>query len=152
MMAESITPAAIVRPGQARGGRFLKWTIIRSPHRLVLMSKSLRFRHVIALAAAYVVALQALLLPLSVAAGSPFHSSLCAATDGSPQPTGHDGGCPCAAGCGTQCCVQSLAGPPQVAIILAPTRAIAITPMRAIEPIIRPADRSPQIPRAPPAV
>jgi|BarGraIncu00222A_1022003.scaffolds.fasta_scaffold72344_2 hypothetical protein len=135
-------------------GRFLKWTIMRSPHRLVPMSKSLRYRHVIALAVAYVVALQASLLPLSVAAGSPFHSSLCAAaaaTDGSPQPTGHDGGCPCAAGCGTQCCVQSLAGPPQVAIILAPRRAIAMTPMRAIEPVIRPADRSPQIPRAPPA-
>ena len=127
---------------------------MRGPHRLVPMSKSLRCRHVIALAAAYVVALQALLLPLSVAAGSPFHSSLCAAaaaTDGSPQPTGHDGGCPCAAGCGTQCCVQSLFGPPQVAIILAPTRAIAMTPPRAIEPVIRPADRSPQIPRAPPA-
>ena len=129
---------------------------MRDPHRLVPMSKSLRRRHFIALAAAYVVALQALLLllPLSVAAGSPFHSSLCAAAaapDGSPQPTGHDGGCPCAAGCGTQCCVQSLAGPPQVAIILAPTRAIAMTLPRATEPIIRPADRSPQIPRAPPA-
>ena len=127
---------------------------MRGPHRLVPMSKSLRCRHVIALAAAYVVALQALLLPLSVAAGSPFHSSLCAAaaaTDGSPQPTGHDGGCPCAAGCGTQCCVQSLVGPPQVAIILAPTRVIVMTPPRAIEPVIRPADRSPQIPRAPPA-
>jgi hypothetical protein len=84
-------------------GRFPKWTIMRGTHRLVPMSKSLRCRHVIALAAAYVVALQALLLPLSVAAGSPFHSSLCAAaaaTDGLPQPTGHDGGCPCAAGCG----------------------------------------------------
>jgi hypothetical protein len=136
-------------------GRFLKWTIMRSPHRLVPMSKSLRCRHVIALAAAYVVALQALLLPLSVAAGSPFHSSLCAAaaaTDGVPQPFNHDGGCPCAAGCGTQCCVQSLAGPPQVAIRLAPTRVTAMTPARAIEPVIRPADRSPQIPRAPPAV
>jgi hypothetical protein len=135
-------------------GRFLKWTIMRGTHRLVPMSKSLRCRHVIALAAAYVVALQALLLPLSVAAGSPFHSSLCAAaaaTDGLPQPTRHDGGCPCAAGCGTQCCVQSLFGPPQVAIILAPTRAIVMTPPRAIEPVIRPADRSPQIPRAPPA-
>jgi hypothetical protein len=119
------------------------------------MSKSPRCRHVIALAAAYVVALQALLLPLSVAAGSPFHSSLCAAaasTDSSPPPAGHDGGCPCAAGCGTQCCVQSLAGPPHVAIVLAPTRAAVVTPARAIEPVIRPADRSPQIPRAPPAV
>jgi hypothetical protein len=47
--------------------------------------------------------------------------------------------------------VQSLFGPPQVAIILAPTRAIVMTPPRAIEPVIRPADRSQQIPRAPPA-
>jgi len=118
------------------------------------MSESARSRRVIALAAAYMVALQALLLPLSVEAGGPFESSLCAAVasvDGSPSPAGHDSGCPCAAGCGTQCCVQSLAGPPQVAIILAPRRAIAMTPMRAIEPVIRPADRSPQIPRAPPA-
>ena len=128
---------------------------MRDPHRLVPMSKSLRRRHFIALAAAYVVALQALLLlPLSVAAGSPFHSSLCAAaasTDSSRQPTGHDGGCPCAAGCGTQCCVQLLAVPPQVVIILAPTRVTAMTPPRAIEPVTRPAARSPQIPRAPPA-
>ena len=127
---------------------------MRSLHRLVPMSKSLRWRNIIALAAAYLVALQALLLPLSVAAGSPFHLSLCAAaaaTDGAPQPVDHDGGCPCAAGCGTQCCVQSLAGPPQVAIRLASTRVTAMTPVRAIEPVIRPADRSPQIPRAPPA-
>ena len=118
------------------------------------MSESARTRRVIALAAAYVVALQALLLPMSVAAGGPFESSLCAAAapvDHASSPAGHDSGCPCAAGCGTQCCVQSLAGPPQVAIILAPTRAIAMTLPRATEPIIRPADRSPQIPRAPPA-
>ena len=119
------------------------------------MSESTRSRRVIALAAAYVVALQALLLPLSVAAGGPFESSLCAAAasvDGSPSPAGHDSGCPCAAGCGTQCCVQTLAGPPVVAVTLDLTRAIAMTPAPAIEPIVRVADRSPQIPRAPPAV
>jgi hypothetical protein len=118
------------------------------------MSESARSRRVIALAAAYVVALQALLLPLSVAAGGPFESSLCAAAtsvDGLPSPAGHDSGCPCAAGCGTQCCVQTLAGPPQVMVAFGQTRAIAMTPAPAIEPVIRVADRSPQVPRAPPA-
>lgn len=117
------------------------------------MSESTRSRRVIALFAAYVVALQALLLPLSVAAG-PFKATLCAAAmsdDGSPTPAGHDSGCPCAAGCGTQCCVQTLAGPPVVAVMLDLTCAIAMAPAPAIEPIFRVADRSPQIPRAPPA-
>jgi hypothetical protein len=118
------------------------------------MRKSKRSRRIIALIAAYVVALQALLLPLSVAAGGPFESSLCAAAapvDHAPSPAGHDSGCPCAAGCGTQCCVQTLAGPP-VVVTLHLTRAIAMTPAPAIEPIVRVADRNPQVPRAPPAV
>ncbi len=118
------------------------------------MSESTRTRRVIALIAAYVVTLQALLLPLSVAAG-PFKSSLCTAAtsvNGSPSPAGHDSGCACAAGCGTQCCVQILAGPAVVAVTLDLTRAIAVTPTPAIEPIVRVADRSPQIPRAPPAI
>jgi hypothetical protein len=118
------------------------------------MSESTRTRRVIALAAAYVVALQALLLPMSVAAGGPFESSLCAAAapvDGSPSPAGHDSGCPCAAGCGTQCCVQTLAGPPQVTVTLGLTRTVTMTPAPAIKPVIRVADRSPQVPRAPPA-
>src|SRR5664280_1467642 len=63
------------------------------PLRLAAMSESARTRRVIALAAAYVVALQALLLPMSVAAGGPFESSLCAAAapvDGSPSPAATD--------------------------------------------------------------
>jgi len=118
------------------------------------MSESARTRRVIALAAAYVIALQALLLPLSVAAGGPFESSLCAAAapvDGSPSPAGHDSGCPCAAGCGTQCCVQTLAGPAVATVTFDLTRSIAMAPAPAIEPIVRAADRSPQVPRAPPA-
>ena len=119
------------------------------------MSKSVRSRRLIALAAAYVVALQALLLPLSMAAASPFASSLCAAAAsdiGSHAPAGHDSGCPCAAGCGMQCCVQTLASPPPVTVRPGLTRAIIMTPAPAIEPVIRLADRSPQVPRAPPAV
>lgn len=118
------------------------------------MSESTRSRRVIALFAAYVVALQALLLPLSVAAG-PFMSSLCAAAmsaDGSPTPAGHDSGCPCAASCGTHCCAQTLASPPGGTVILDLTSAVAMIPPSAIERVIRVAVRSPQVPRAPPAV
>jgi hypothetical protein len=118
-----------------------------------MMSKFFQSRRLVALAAAYVVALQALLLPLSVAAGGAFDASLCtaaASVDGSPPPAGHDTGCPCAAGCGTQCCVQTLAGPPPVMIALGLMRAIAVTPAPAIAPASRPTDRNPQIPRAPP--
>ena len=118
------------------------------------MSESTRSRRVIALFAAYVVTLQALLLPLSVAAG-PFKSRLCAAAmsaDGAPPPAGHDSGCPCAAGCGTHCCAQTLASPPVGTVILALSRALAMMPMPAIERVIRVAVRSPQVPRAPPAV
>ena len=125
---------------------------MRHPPRLAAMSEPVRPRRVIALIAAYVVALQA--LPLSIAAGSPFESSLCAATnsvDGSRSPAGHDTGCPCAAGCGTQCCAQTLAGPPQVLVAVSLTSAVAMSLTPAIEPVIRLADRSPQVPRAPPA-
>jgi hypothetical protein len=117
------------------------------------MSQSTRSRRVVALFAAYVVALQVLLLPLSVAAG-PFKSSLCAAAvsaDGAPTPAGHDSGCPCAAGCGTHCCAQTMAGPPVVTVTLDLTRVVAMMPVPAIERVIRVAVRSPQVPRAPPA-
>jgi hypothetical protein len=118
------------------------------------MSESARSPRVIALVAAYVVALQALLLPLSVAAGGPFESSLCAAVasvDGSPSPAGHDSGCPCAAGCGTQCCVQTLAGPPQVTVAYRHTGFSVFAPLPSIEAAIRPVIRGPQFPRGPPA-
>jgi hypothetical protein len=119
------------------------------------MSKSKRSRRIIALIAAYVVALQALLLPLSVAAASPFESSLCAAAasvDHEPSPAGHDSGCPCAAGCGTQCSLQTFVSPTQTMVAFDLTRVITLAPAPAIEPVIRVADRNPQVPRAPPAV
>ncbi|MGA2565961.1 MAG: hypothetical protein ABSF41_03945 [Pseudolabrys sp.] len=117
------------------------------------MSKTVRARHIIALVAAYVVALQALLLPLSVAAASPFKTSLCAAAmsaNGAPSPASHDSGCPCAAGCGMQCCAQTFVGPPQFTVTRGATRAVSMTRAPAIESVIRLADRTPQIPRAPP--
>src|ERR1019366_560387 len=104
------------------------------------MSESARTRRVIALAAAYVVALQALLLPLSVAAGGPFESSLCAAAapvDHASSPAGHDSGCPCAAGCGTQCCVQTSVAPPQVTVAYLHNGFSVIAPLPSIEAAIR---------------
>jgi hypothetical protein len=117
------------------------------------MSEPIRSQRIIALIAAYVVALQALLLPLSVAAGSPFTTSLCAAAasaDGAPSPSNHDSGCPCAAGCGMQCCAQTFVGPTQITLARGVTRAVTMTPALVLEPVVRLADRSPQIPRAPP--
>ena len=96
-----------------------------------------------------------MLLPLSLAAG-PFASSLCAAATadaGSQTPGSHDTGCPCAAGCGMQCCAQTLASPPQVVSVkLGLTRVSEMTPARPLAPAVRSAARSPQVPRAPPAV
>jgi hypothetical protein len=118
------------------------------------MSEFFQSRRLVALTAAYVVALQALLLPLSVAAGGTFNFSLCTAAtsvDGSSPPAGHDSGCPCAAGCGMQCCVHALAAPPPDVVALDLTGAVAMIPAPVITPVIRLADPSPQIPRAPPA-
>jgi hypothetical protein len=110
-------------------------------------------RPFIALAAAYVIALQALLLPLSVAVGGSPYFSLCSAgasVASSQSPADHQSGCPCAAGCGMQCCVHALAGPPHTSIALDITRAGAPLRPPAIERVVRPALRSPQLARAPP--
>jgi len=109
-------------------------------------------RRLVALAAAYMIALQVLLLPLSVAAGSAFDFSLCTAAtlaDGSSAPGGRDTGCPCGAGCGMPCYMPVLAVPPPELAALDQTGAVAMT--LALAPVIRPADRSLQIPRGPPA-
>src|ERR1035441_10416248 len=114
------------------------------------MSESARTRRVIALAAAYVVALQALLLPLSAAVGGPFESSLCAAAapvDHASSPAGPDSGCPCAAGCGTQCCVQTYVGPPQVTVAYLHTGCSVIAPLPSIKAAIRPVISGPQLDR-----
>jgi hypothetical protein len=115
------------------------------------MKKPVRSRRIIALAAAYVVALQALLLPLSVAAAGPFAGGICASSVDGPKAPGHDSGCPCAAGCGTACCVQALIGPPQGAVAHFAAYVRVIAPAPAIDAIVRPTAKGPQIPRAPPA-
>ena len=105
--------------------------------------------------AAYVVALQALLLPLSVAVGSPLDLNLCAAAssvDSSQAPASHQSGSPCAAGCGMQCAIHALAGPPQISVAYMQVgpRLVAASPL-LVEAIIRPIVRGPQSPRPPPA-
>jgi hypothetical protein len=117
------------------------------------MSRSRRSRPFIALAAAYVIALQALLLPLSVAMGGAYPFSLCSAgasVAGSQSPVGHQTGCPCAAGCGMQCCVHALAGPPQTPIAVDLAQAGALMPLPALEIAVRPAMRGLQVARGPP--
>ena len=110
----------------------------------------MRTRRIFALLAAYVVALQALLLPLSVATANPFQANLCSeASNGSP--VRHDTGCPCAAGCGMQCHMPALAGPPQLVVADQPARGIVVRMAPARESVIRIASHNPHSPRAPPA-
>ena len=118
------------------------------------MNHVLPSRRIVALIAAYVVALQALLLPLSVVAATPDFSLCAAATSASAQHPGggHANGCPCAAGCGTQCCVNAIAGPPETIVILAPLSLANVAPMPAAALDARPYRHSPQLARAPPTV
>jgi hypothetical protein len=117
------------------------------------MSNPNRARPTIALVAAYVIALQALLLPLSVAVGGAPFFSLCSARTSaasSQSPAGHQDGCPCAGGCGMQCCVYTLARLPQSVTIIGLTQIGLLLAPAALEPVIRPAAQSPQVARAPP--
>ena len=129
-----------------------KWTLASDPSTMSPMRTPLNRRRFVALLAAYVVALQALLLPLSVAAGTQFSSSLCVTlADGSHPPGSHDNSCPCAAGCGMQCCGQALIASPSVVARRGARRtASRFEPFPAIEPVLRTAGKGPQIPRAPP--
>lgn len=135
--------------------RILNWTPLTSGSRLAAMSKSLPARRAVALIAAYVVALQALLLllPLSVAAGGSAQMSLCSESSNGA-PVKHDTGCPCAAGCGMQCHAPALdlLGPGAAARLPAPQRALAalLAPLPPAHAPV-PADRGPQMPRGPPA-
>ncbi len=140
------------RHGNAVGGG--KWTLTGFSPKVPAMSQTRRSGPFIALAAAYVIALQALLLPLSVAVGGSPLFSLCssgASVASSQSPAGHQTGCPCAAGCGMQCCVHAFAGTPQTRIPLGVTQVGALLPPLALEPVVRPAPRGPQLARAPPA-
>lgn len=116
------------------------------------MLRSIPYRRLFALAALYVVVLQALLLPLAVAAGSPYAEGLCISAGADTHgPAGHDTGCPCAAGCGTQCCGQGLSGAAPNVLTIAPRLTGILTPTLALAPFPQTGERHPQNPRAPPA-
>jgi hypothetical protein len=103
----------------------------------------------IALAAAYVIVLQALLLPLSVAAASPFGGSQCTAGTANA-PVHPQNQCPCAAGCGMACGDHHALAPAPFIIAAANDHTGAEMPASALTPVVRPARRGPQVPRAPP--
>jgi hypothetical protein len=116
------------------------------------MRRLIQSRRLIALLAAYVVALQPLLLPLTVAAHPAFGESLCesAAADGTPKPAGRDTGCACAAGCGMQCHAPALADAPAAGIAVRHAYADRLAPVRPIVAVFSPSGRTPLVARAPP--
>ena len=117
------------------------------------MRNPLPYRRIVALAATYVVVLQALLLPLTVAAAAvPMAEGLClTASADTGAPVGHGTGCACAAGCGMQCCGQGMLGAAPGAFAVALTDFYVLAPAPVLDPVTRTAMRRPQIPRAPPA-
>lgn len=116
------------------------------------MGKAFRTRRFLALLAAYVVGLQALLLPLSVAGGGFAGETLClSAAGGASQPTSQDSPCPCAAGCGMQCGAHALAVPPPSELALVSAAAGVLASPIAIDAPFQRAGRDAHTPRAPPA-
>jgi hypothetical protein len=110
-------------------------------------------RRAVALIAAYIVALQALLLPLSVAAAAPFAPHLCTATadNGSDTPAGPLGGCPCAAGCGLHGWDHGFVLPQPSGVTPAFDGVDARPALLAPSPVVCSAVWRPQIARGPPA-
>jgi len=103
-------------------------------------------------AAAYVVALQTLLLPLTVIASDPFAVTLCStlSADGNPSPLKSDMPCACASGCGMQCCVPALASPPSATVAIDRIQLAILAPKAIAEIPGYVSWRGSQNPRAPP--
>lgn len=123
---------------------------------VIAMSGSFGSRRWIALIAAYVVALQAVLLPLSALAAGPFDASICSAhmtRDSAPLPAQSQSGCPCAAGCGTLCCGHAALAP-EPFVIANGSEAFGLAALPRLRPmgVMRAPDWRPQAPRAPPRV
>jgi hypothetical protein len=103
---------------------------------------------VLALFAAYVIALQATLLPLAVAAAAPFATVQCQT---SPTPGDIGAACACAAACGMLCCPQALADTPQFGFSLARDWVTFVGAPAPAGPVTIKAEGRPQVARAPPA-
>jgi hypothetical protein len=117
------------------------------------MSEYFRPRRVCALFVAYVVALQALLLPLSALAATSFGNSICAvaSADNSKRSGSDERGYACGAVCGVACCAPALDVPADVivAVLLRDARLFSVA--LAFATPVRSTPKGPQIPRAPPA-
>lgn len=117
------------------------------------MNKTFWSRRILALAAAYMMGLQVLLLPLSMAIGGTPIGALCRSSRaaGSTQtPASHQTACPCAAGCGMLCGLHAASMPPQISVVLAALDAAGLLAPAAMVAIERPVLHSPQRARAPP--
>src|SRR6185503_1545564 len=106
-------------------------------------------RSIVALIAAYAVALQALLLPLSVAAAGLLTTALCADSSTHGPSSNHQPGCPCVAGCGAQCC-EAATLPPDITVAAPLHSSNPVAPTQALIAAKRASERSPLLPRAPP--
>jgi len=107
-------------------------------------------RRLIGLLAAYLVALPALILPLSMPATAAA-ASLCATEHGAP--AGHGQACPCAAVCGMQCPAPApaLASGEASPLPALQWHAVAVLEPQALVAAPAQAIRKPQLPRGPPA-
>jgi len=115
------------------------------------MGESMRAKRIVALLAAYIVALGTLVLPLSLVSGQPAGFSLCAVATSADVPAGDRSGCPCAGGCGMLCCASSVfATPPQIGVGRFAVQFRAMVPRFYEAPVVRPADEVPSVPRPPP--
>ena len=107
----------------------------------------------IAVAAAYLVALQALILPLSLpAAAAAYAGGLCVTTlDGSaPPPAGQDHGCPCAASCGMQCHAPALGAGAAASLPAPRPLLVAVLAPAPLTPVQAPPGHGVPMPRGPP--
>lgn len=138
--------------GTGRLSTGMRWTVPGQAHKVPAMSFRLPTRRLIALAAAYLVAAQAIVLPLSVAVASPFVHAQCASASGGAGhgPAGTDGGCGCAAGCGMQCCAPAHLTTPPAEFRLPLTVARVLAPLTVFYPGVRADSRGSHRSRAPP--
>jgi len=117
------------------------------------MSFRLPCRRLIALAAAYLVAAQVVLLPLSIATANPLLSAICTSAPGGAtgqQPAGSANDCGCAAACGTLCCAPADLNTPPAEFRPPPKLVRVLAPVTAFGRGIHADSRSSHHPRAPP--
>jgi hypothetical protein len=108
-------------------------------------------RALVALAAAYALALHGLLPVLSLVAVAPGAAVVCTpAHSGAASPPLPGSDCPCAAGCGMPCHCANASAPPPPTVVATAYRAASVLPAGASAPADPAARLAPYRPRAPP--